>query len=82
MEKNPTYRPDPCYRIQVRGHLGPELQEWFYGLCITSLPSGITELCGTFRDQAALFGILLSLRDLGLPLLLVQYLSSEGENHE
>ena len=43
----------------------------FDPLTITRVPSGETLLAGELVDQGALFGILLKIRDLGLPLLTV-----------
>jgi hypothetical protein len=34
----------------------------------------VTELTGTVSDQSALFGLLCHIRDLGVPLLSVEYL--------
>ena len=59
------------YQIQIKGHL-PELwSDWFDNLSLTRRPDGVTVITGTFADQAALFGVLLRIRDLGLPLLSV-----------
>jgi hypothetical protein len=66
-------RPSPTtYKIRVKGHLGPEWSAWFEGLTITNLPHGEAELAGPLTDQAALHGVLLKVRDLGLPLLSVR----------
>jgi len=35
----------------------------------------VTELTGVVPDQSALFGLLCHIRDLGLPLVSVEYLS-------
>jgi hypothetical protein len=66
----PTPHPT-TYRVRVKGHLGPEWSAWFDGLAITNLPHGVAELAGPLADQAALHGVLLKVRDLGLPLLSV-----------
>ena len=66
----PTARPT-TYKIRVKGHLGPEWSAWFDGLTITNLDHGEAELEGALSDQAALHGVLLKVRDLGLPLLSV-----------
>jgi hypothetical protein len=57
------------YQIQVRGHLDPSWQHWFDGLQIIHKEQGITLLSGSLDDQAALYGILLKIRNLGLTLL-------------
>ena len=61
----------PVYHIRVQGHLADHYAAWFDPLTITCEPSGETLLAGELIDQGALFGILLKIRDLGLPLLTV-----------
>jgi hypothetical protein len=60
---------DVYYRIRVRGHLDGSWSEWFDGLTIANRANGETVLSGEIIDQAALFGVLNKVRDLGLPLL-------------
>ncbi|MEA4907534.1 MAG: hypothetical protein VB089_07940 [Anaerolineaceae bacterium] len=45
--------------------------DWFEGLTITLEDNGDTLLGGPVVDQAALYGLLKTVRDLGLPLLSV-----------
>lgn len=59
----------PVYQIRVKGHLGHEWISWFGGLSISQQANGDTLLTGPVADQAALYGLLRSVRDLGLPLL-------------
>ena len=59
------------YEIRVRGHLDSNWTEWFDGMTLTPLETGETVISGTVVDQAALHGILIKVRDLGLPLLSV-----------
>ena len=59
------------YHIRVRGHLDATWAAWFDGLAATNEPGGETLLAGPIADQAALHGVLLRIRDLGLPLLSV-----------
>lgn len=68
------------YRIRVRGHLGPTWAAWFDGLEIANLPNGDAELVGDIGDEAALHGLLLKVRDLGLPLLAVRRLKSRPQH--
>lgn len=67
----PTSDPgDPVvYQIRLKGHLGCQWTEWFGGLAITLEENGDTLLIGPLVDQAALYGVLKKVRDLGLPLL-------------
>jgi hypothetical protein len=56
-------------RIYVKGHLDPSWQEWLGGLTILHEATGTTLLTGTLLDQAALHGVLGTLRRLNLSLL-------------
>ena len=64
-----TSRADP---IKIKGHLGSSWSEWFEGLTIANESNGTTVLTGIIADQPALHGLLAKVRDLGLPLLLVE----------
>ena len=59
------------YRIRIKGHLGREWTDWFSGLTVTLSDNGETLLTGPVADQAALYGVLRKVRDVGLPLLSV-----------
>jgi len=59
------------YQIRVKGHLGPQWTDWFGGLTITLEDNGETLLTCPVVDQAALYGLLRKVRDLGLPLISV-----------
>ena len=59
------------YQIRVKGHLGPQWTDWFEGLTITLEDNGQTLLTCPVVDQAALYGLLRKVRDLGLPLISV-----------
>jgi hypothetical protein len=60
------------YEIIVQGHLDAGWGQWFDGLAINHRRNGTTVLSGELADQAALHGVLLKIRDLGVPLLAVQ----------
>ena len=70
---NPKVDPDQpiVYQIRLKGHLGRQWTDWFAGLSITLEENGDTRLTGPVVDQAALYGLLRKVRDLGLPLLAV-----------
>lgn len=57
--------------IRVRGRLDARWVTWFSGMDVTPDADGTTTLRGVVADQAALHGVLSSLRDLGIPLLSV-----------
>ena len=59
------------YEIRVKGHLDHRWVAWFDGLALTHETDGTTVICGQVADQAALFGLLHRIRDLGLPLVSV-----------
>ena len=59
------------YQIRIKGHLSHQWTDWFEGLTITLEDNGVTLLSGLVVDQAALYGLLRKVRDLGMPLLVV-----------
>ena len=59
------------YQIRVKSHLRSDWTDWFEGLTITLEDTGNTLLTGPVDDQAALYGVLKKVRDLGMPLLSV-----------
>ena len=62
------------YHIKVQGHIGSEWSDWFGGFAIAEQADDTTLLAGTVIDQAALYGLLLKLHNLGLILLAVKRL--------
>ncbi len=66
------------YRIRVQGQLGLEWSAWFGGLSLSWQEPDQTVLVGQVVDQAALHGLLNTIRDLGLPLLEVLRLPEEA----
>ena len=62
--------PSTVYEIRVAGHLSPQWVDWFEGMTVI-LEDEETCLIGPVADQAALFGLLKKVRDLGLSLLSV-----------
>jgi hypothetical protein len=59
------------YQIRIKGHLSYHWTDWFGGLDITMEEEGVTLLTGPVVDQAALYGLLKKIRDLGTPLISV-----------
>ena len=64
-------------RITIHGHLHPRWSEWFENLTISQQPDGTTTLSGPVVDQAALYGLIIKLRDMGLPLLALESVSTD-----
>jgi hypothetical protein len=65
------------YRLRLQGRLSADWSDWLLEAAIT-FDSEQTVLTGRVRDQAALFGLLSFMRDLGAPLLLVEYLPNSN----
>jgi hypothetical protein len=63
------------YQIRLKGHLDRRHEEWLEGFSMTRQPDGETILIGKVADQAALYGLLFRIRDLGIPLLAVNGIS-------
>ncbi len=59
------------YQICVDGQLDCSWADWFDGMTIAPQANGDSLLTGAVVDQAALYGILKKVRDLGMPLLSV-----------
>lgn len=66
------------YHIRVNGHLDATWSAWFDGLTITHDADGASTLCGPVVDQAALYGLIGRVRDLGLTLLAVNRVMVDG----
>ena len=60
------------YEIRVEGHIGDSWSSCFEGMTIRQEESGETVLSGMLIDEAALHGVLMRIRDLGLPLVEVK----------
>ena len=59
------------YEIRLKGHLDSRWAAWFDGLTLTTESDGTTLIHGPVVDQAALYGLLQKIRDMGLPLVSV-----------
>ena len=71
-----------AYAITIKGHLDDHWSDWFEGLTITNGANGEAVLAGPLVDQAALHGVLIKIRDLGLPLLSVRPVGAEAGERE
>ncbi len=71
------------YEIRLKGHLDARWADRFDGLTMTLDDSGDTILSGQVIDQAALHGLLKRVRDLGMPLLSVNSITTNPkEEHQ
>jgi hypothetical protein len=59
------------YHIRLKGHLDDYWSAWFDYMTISNEANGEAVLRGPLPDQAALHGVLIKIRDLGLPLLAI-----------
>ena len=65
------------YQIKIKGHLDDHWSDWFDNMTITNAANGEAILYGPLPDQAALHGVLIKIRDLGLPLLAVATIATD-----
>jgi hypothetical protein len=68
------------YRIRVDGHIDEGRAEMLGNLTVVHEQEGVTALVGPVVDQAALYGIIVRLRDMGLKLLDVQRLTPDTDS--
>lgn len=78
LEPRPPSSQPTVYQIRIEGHLGRQWPDWFEGLTIALEENGETLLTGPVVDQAALFGLLKKVRDLGMPLISVNRVESSS----
>ena len=67
------------YEIRLKGHLDQHWSAWLEGLTITYDSDDNTVLRGPLLDQAALHGVLIKIRDLGVLLLSVNRVEPLGQ---
>ena len=58
--------------IRIEGHLDQTWADWLDGFTLTHNEQGETILTGEVIDQAALYGLIAKLRDLGVKLVSVK----------
>ena len=68
--------------IRIKGHINEEWSEWLGGLTIGHSDPEATVLTGLVQDQAALYGIISRLRDLGLELSAVRSGEAKEDSDE
>ena len=79
MKNQHTKNAPVSYEIRVAGHLSAIWAARFEGLSMRHEPEGDTVLSGNL-DQAALHGVLVRVRDLGLNLISVNRTGAVGSN--
>lgn len=75
MNQNKTQE---IYQIRVKGRLDQSWSSWFDNMTLT-FEQGETTISGAVADQAALHGVLVKIRDLGLTLIDVRRVESKIE---
>ena len=88
MNENPDeirIQPFPAetvYELRISGRLGNSTLTWFEDMAVTEDESSSpvqTIIQGPMRDQAALYGLISRIRDLGLTLLSVNRVEKEED---
>jgi hypothetical protein len=72
MTQSPKRRVPTGYQLRLDGHLDDHWSAWFGDLTLTHESDGTTSLSGFVSDQAALHGLLMKVRDLGIILISVE----------
>lgn len=57
--------------VRIKSHLDENWTEWLEGFTLEHTEQDETVLMGSVKDQAALYGLMAKLRDLGVSLLAV-----------
>ena len=68
----------PQVEIRVKGHLDQSWSDWFDGLIFHYAEDDETVMSGPIADQAALYGLVSKLRDIGLPLQSIRLLGNSN----
>jgi hypothetical protein len=84
MNQEPDLSKQAYYEIYICGRLGQPTLAWFEDLNVTvdeTISPPQTIISGPMRDQAALYGLISRIRDLGLTLIAVNQVErKEGED--
>jgi hypothetical protein len=77
-----SFPAETVYELRISGRLGNSIKTWFEDMDITvddSRSPVQTIIQGPMRDQAALYGLISRIRDLGLALLSVNRVEKEED---
>lgn len=83
METPPEFQLPAYYEFRVLGWLSPQSAPWFDGLDITldeNADPVQTIIQGYMMDQAALYGTISRIRDLGLTLISVKQVKRKEDS--
>jgi hypothetical protein len=82
METLPEFRKPAYYEFRVSGRLSLQSAPWFEGMEILvdeTVTPVQTNIQGYIEDQAALYGLISRIRDLGLTLLAVKRVENKED---
>lgn len=79
MKTTRNYHFPARYQIEVAGQLGRQWSDWFEGTTLSGR-RGQTVFLSNELDQQGLHGLLVRIRDLGLPLLSLRRLDYINNN--
>jgi hypothetical protein len=65
------------YKIRLKERLEGKWSEWLEGMTISYEGDGKSVLTGSIKDQPALHGLLIKIRDLGLTLITIEVIGEE-----
>lgn len=74
---------ETIYELRISDHLGQPTLAWFEDLSVTvdgTTSPAQTVISGPMRDQAALYGLISRIRDLGLTLISVKRLEQKEDS--
>jgi hypothetical protein len=69
------------YRLRLQGRVSANWADWLsdpVAAFEAGGPAAVTILTGTVQDQASLFGLLSFIRDLAVPLIALELISSNS----
>lgn len=69
------------YEIRIEGHLNKTHARDLGDMSLQLLPNGQTLISGPVSDQAALFGTLIRIRDMGASLVSVKSIEKNQNRH-
>jgi len=68
--------------IRVKGHLDKSWARWLEGLTFVHTDLDETVMTGGVKDQAAMYGLIAKLRDMGVTLIAVNIGAADHDSHE
>lgn len=82
MDRSAMIKEARVYEITLSGHLDEQWVEWLGDLKADRKADGTTRLSGIIPDQAALHGLLVRIRNLGLTLISITSVEDQDGDME